>query len=231
MKHLQALLNYQGVDAKLLKLDRELAESEEYKAYRKLYKYIKTAPEKLEALDLKATALASLATQISEEYAQLEMTLAEFEHIDELVENGGDVSFYKKKMQEIGERLRKLKTKALALETDIKDTNTEYVGLKDKIMAAEKPYQVAAKKYKALKETQETARKEIGEKLSALEKEIPPEWLGKYQSKRDSKLSFPIVFEVTNNVCFCGLDVPIANRERLKVGTECDSCHRIIFSE
>lgn len=230
MKHLQALLNYQSVDAKLLKLDKELAESEEYKAYRKMQKFVKTAPEKLEALDLKATALTSLATQISAEYAQLETTLAEFEHIDELVENGGDVSFYKKKMQEIGERLRKLKAKATALETDVKDTSAEYTGLKEKIMAAEKPYQVAAKKYKALKETQEGARKEIADKLAEIEKEIPQEWLGKYQSKRDSKL-FPIVFQVTNNVCFCGLDVPIANREQLQVGTECDSCHRIIFSE
>ena len=78
----------------------------------------------------------------------------------DLVENGGDVSFYKKKMQEIGERLRKLKAKATSLETDIKDTSAEYAGLKDKIIAAEKPYAVAAKKYKALKESQEEARKE-----------------------------------------------------------------------
>ena len=230
MTNLQALLQYQGVDAKLLKLDRELAESEEYKAYRKMQKFIKTAPEKLEALDLKATALTAQATQISTQYAQLETTLAEFENIDELVENGGDISFYKKKMQEIIERLRKLKSDALALEKSIKETSEEYTALKEKIMAAEKPYAVAMKKYKALKESQEEQRKEIETSLATLEENISEEWLGKYKAKRESKV-FPIVFQVTNNVCFCGLDVPIANRDKLSVGTECDSCHRIIFTE
>ena len=230
MTHLQALLQYQGVDAKLLKLDRELAESEEYKAYRKMQKFIKTAPEKLEALDLKAKALTSQAEQISAQYGQLETTLAEFENIDELVENGGDISFYKKKMQEIIERLRKLKTDALALEKSIKETSDEYAALKDKIMAAEKPYAVAMKKYKALKESQEEQRKGVEDALAELEKSIPEDWMGKYKAKRDSKV-FPIVFQVTNNVCFCGLDVPIANQGKLKTGTECDSCHRIIFAE
>lgn len=133
-------------------------------------------------------------------------------------------------MQEIIERLRKLKTDAIALEKSIKETSDEYAALKDKIMAAEKPYAVAMKKYKALKESQDEQRKSVEDSLAELEKSIPEDWMGKYKSKRESKV-FPIVFQVTNNVCFCGLDVPIANQGKLKAGTECDSCHRIIFAE
>lgn len=230
MTHLQALLNYQEVDAKLLKLDRALAESDEYKNYRKMQKFVKTAPEKLEALDLKATALTAEATQIATQYEHMETTLAEFENIDELVENGGDISFYKKKMQEIIERLRKLKADALALEKSIKETSEEYSALKEKIMAAEKPYNVAMKKYKVFKESQDEERKGIESSLAELEKEIPEDWLNKYKAKRDAKV-FPIVFKTLNGVCLCGLDVPIAHRDKLKQGVECDSCHRIIFSE
>lgn len=230
MTHLQALLRYQEVDAKLLKLDKALADSDEYKNYRKMQKFIKTAPEKLEALDLKATALTAEASQIAKQYEQMETTLAEFENIDELVENGGDISFYKKKMQEIIERLRKLKSDALSLEKSIKETSEEYTALKEKIMSAEKPYGIAMKKYKAFKESQDEERKQVETSLADLEKSIPENWLTKYKSKRDAKV-FPIVFQTQNGVCLCGLDVPIAHKDKLKEGIECDSCHRIIFSE
>ncbi len=230
MTHLQALLHYQEVDAKLLKLDRALAESEEYKTYRKMQKFIKTAPEKLEGLDLKASALTAQATQIATQYEQMETTLAEFENIDELVENGGDISFYKKKMQKIIDNLRKLKADAQALEKSIKETSEEYTALKDKIMSAEKPYGVAMKKYKAFKEAQDADRQSIEASLAELKKSIPEEWLQKYNAKRDAKV-FPVVFKTANGVCLCGLDVPIAHKDKLQSGVECDSCHRIIFAD
>ncbi len=230
MTHLQALLSYQEIDSKLLKLDRELAESEEYKAYRKMQKFIKTAPEKLEALDLKASALTAEATQIAKQYEQMQTTLTEFENIDELVENGGDISFYKKKMQEITERLKKLKADAQNLEKSIKETSEEYGALKDKIMSAEKPYKVAMSKYKTFKESQDDERKTVEAKLAEIEKNISAEWLGKYKVKRDAKI-FPVVFQTSNGSCLCGSSVPIAYQEKLKDGIECESCHRILFSE
>ena len=54
---LQAILKYQEIDRKLFKLENELAESEERKKYAKLRKFLKTAPDKLDALEVKASSL------------------------------------------------------------------------------------------------------------------------------------------------------------------------------
>ena len=54
---IQAILHYQEVDRKLFKLENELAESEERKKCVKLQKFLKVAPEKLDALEVKATSL------------------------------------------------------------------------------------------------------------------------------------------------------------------------------
>ena len=57
MSQLQAILKYQEIDTKLYKLERELASSEERKEYVKVKKFLETAPEKLDAMEVKANAL------------------------------------------------------------------------------------------------------------------------------------------------------------------------------
>ena len=106
---LQAILNYQEIDRKLFKLENELAESEERKKYAKLRKFLKTAPEKLDALETKANALSAEATQVSKKYEQTANMLSDFDNVDELITGGAEISFYKKKAQSIVESLRKIK--------------------------------------------------------------------------------------------------------------------------
>ena len=69
MSQLQALLHYQEIDKKLIKIENEFAESEERKKYVKLQKFLKVAPEKLDALEAKATALKSEADGMVKKYA------------------------------------------------------------------------------------------------------------------------------------------------------------------
>ena len=61
MLQLQAILKYQEIDGKLYKMERDLAASEERKEYVKVKKFLETAPEKLDALEVKATAYAAEA--------------------------------------------------------------------------------------------------------------------------------------------------------------------------
>ena len=107
MSQLQAILNYQEIDAKLYKLEREIAGSEERKEYVKLKKFLETAPEKLDALEVKATSFKTEAQELAKKYAQLEETLKDFENLDELVTGGADIAFYRKKAQLIAEQIKK----------------------------------------------------------------------------------------------------------------------------
>ena len=229
----QAILNYQEIDTKLYKLERELAGSEERKEYVKVKKFLEAAPEKLDSLEVKATALKTEATEISKKYAQTEETLKDFEHLDELVTGGADIAFYKKKAQSIVEQLKKLKADLATLTANIKSVDAEYQKLKKQVIAMQKQYAEASEKYKELKASKDGEKKAIEAELQKIAKEVSPDLLTLYLTKRKEKI-FPVVGELTSNRCpYCSMEPPIAARNKLTGGgtIECDNCHRIICSK
>lgn len=233
MAQLQAILNYQEVDAKLYKIERELAGSEERKEYAKVKKFLETAPEKLDALEVKAKALRAEADETTKKYEQLEETLKDFENLDELVTEGADVSFYQKKAQSIVEKLKKLKADLTVLINNVKATDEEYKKLKKQVLSVEKKAPEIIKAYKDLKGAKDVEKKPLEEELTLLGKEISAEMLEIYKTKRKEKI-FPVVGQIVGNRCpYCSMDLPIAARSKLSGGgwIECENhiCNRILF--
>ena len=229
----QAILNYQEVDTKLYKLEREIAGSEERKEYVKVKKFLEAAPEKLDSLEVKATALKTEAAEISKKYARTEETLKDFENLDELVNGGADIAFYKKKAQSIIDQLKKLKSDLNTLTENVKSVDAEYQKLKKQVIAMQKQYAEVSEKYKAVKASKDGERKEIEAQLQKIAKDVPSSLLEIYLTKRKEKL-FPVVGELTGNRCpYCSMEPPIAARNQLTGGgtIECDNCHRIICSK
>lgn len=233
MSQLQAILNYQEADKKLYKLERELAGCDERKEYVKFKKFLETAPEKLDALEVKATSFKAEAAKLAQKYEQTEETLKEFEHLDELITGGADIAFYKKNAQNIVDKLKKLKADLNALVTAIKELDAEYQKLKKQVISAQKQYGEASEKYKAVKASRETERLAIEKELAALAKDISAEMMETYKTKRKEKI-FPVVGELNGGRCpFCSMEPPLAARNKLTGGAtiECDNCHRLIFSK
>ncbi|MBE7068363.1 MAG: hypothetical protein E7381_03580 [Clostridiales bacterium] len=231
MSQLQAILKYQETDKKLYKLERDLAGSEERKEYLKLKKFLESAPEKLEALEVKATALTAEAESLEKKYAQVEATLSDFENLEELVKGGADISFYRKKAQAKVDQLKKIRAEITALTAVIKETDAEYKKLKKQVISAQKQYPEVSEKYKAVKSAQESERKAIENELTTLSAEVSPELLKKYLTKRKEKI-FPVVGELYSGRCpFCSMEPPLVAKSKLGEGIDCDNCHRIIFGE
>ena len=233
MAQLQAILSYQETDTKLFKLEREVAGSEERKEYVKYKKFLESAPEKLDSLEVKATALKAEATELEQKYARAEEALHDFDNLDELVTSGADITFYKKKAQSFAEQLKKLKADLNTLLANIKATDEEYKKLKKQVIAAQKQYAEASEKYKAVKTAREPEKKALETELAKLEKEVPTQLLEVYKTKRKEKI-FPVVGELVGTRCpFCSMEPPLAARNKLTGGAsiECDNCHRIIFSK
>lgn len=233
MAQLQAILNYQEIDKKLYKLERELAGCDERKEYVKVKKFLETAPEKLDALEVKAKSLRAEADELTKKYERTEETLKEFEHLDELVEGGADIAFYKKKAQSIVDALKKLKADLTALINSIKATDAEFQKMKKQVLSVEKMAPEVAQKYKAVKASKDGERKEIEAELTKLAKDVPAELMAVYQTKRKEKI-FPVVGEVVGGRCpFCSMEPPLAARNKLSGGgtLECDNCHRLIFEK
>lgn len=233
MAQLQAILNYQEVDTKLYKLERELAGCDERKEYVKVKKFLESAPEKLDALEVKANSLKAEAANLAKQYERTEETLKEFDHLDELVTSGADIAFYKKNAQSIVDQLKKIKADINALVANIKALDAEYQKLKKQVISAQKQYGEVSEKYKAVKASKEGERLAIEKELSEIAKDIPAEVLEKYQTKRKERV-FPVVGEMVGGRCpFCSMEPPLAARNKLTGGAtiECDNCHRIIFSK
>lgn len=233
MAQLQAILNYQEVDTKLYKLERELAGCDERKEYVKVKKFLESAPEKLDALEVKANSLKAEAANLAKQYERTEETLKEFDHLDELVTSGADIAFYKKNAQSIVDQLKKIKADINALVANIKALDAEYQKLKKQVISAQKQYGEVSEKYKAVKASKEGERLAIEKELSEIAKDIPAEVLEKYQTKRKERV-FPVVGEMVGGRCpFCSMEPPLAARNKLTGGAtiECDNCHRILFSK
>jgi predicted nucleic acid-binding Zn-ribbon protein len=232
MSQLQAILSYQEVDKKLYKLERELAGSEERKEYAKFKKFLETAPEKLDSLEAKAGALRAEAEALTAKYEQLEETLKDFDHLDELVTGGADIAFYQKKAQLKVDQIKKIKADLNTLFGSIKEVDAEYQKLKKQVISAQKQYAEASEKYKAVKASRADEKAALEKELSVLAKAVPAELMQRYQTKRKEKL-FPVVGELVGNRCpFCSMEPPLAARSKLTGGgaIECDNCHRFIFS-
>ncbi len=233
MAQLQAILNYQTTDAKLYKIERELAGSDARKEYVKVKKFLDTAPEKLDALEVKAKALRAEADNLAKKYEQLEETLKDFEHIDELVGGGADISFYKKKAQSIVEKLKKIRADINNLVGNVKATDEEYQKLKKQVLSVEKKAPEVMKTYKELKAAKDVEKKPYEEELAKLAKDIPAEMLEIYKTKRKEKI-FPVVGQINGGRCpYCSMELPIAARSKLSGGgwIECENhiCNRILF--
>ena len=232
MSVLNELLEYQKVDAQMRRIEQEVAASDEQKKFAQANKFMKSAPERFEAQDRRAAELAALREDLVRRAGDISKQIAEYSELDEMVEEGGDVSFYKKNAQTLLDRLRALKGEMQKLNADIAATVEEYERFKKQGAAMQKQY----KEYKAKRDELVNNRKDevnrLKAQLKSIAEKIPAETLAKYQQKRKENI-FPIVVPLNGNMCVCGMDFPIALQERLAGGNvvECEHCRRFVYKK
>ena len=230
---IEQLLKYQTEDSKLLNIEREAATSEEWKNYSQAKSFLTKAPEKLEAMDAKARELESLLEKLNKKYDEIAETLKDFEHLDELVEDGADISFYKKNATQIADKLKSIKSEINALVKSIKDADTEYRTLKKKTLTVQEQYKEYSAKYKEYKNGKLAEMDAVKAELKKLAKDINPEVMKRYETKRSERI-FPIICAVKNDRCSkCGMELSIVGKEKLASGEalECENCHRFLYKE
>ena len=232
MSVLNELLEYQKVDAELRKIEQEVAASEEQKKYAQANKFMKSAPERFEAQDRRAAELAALREDLIRRAEDISKQIAEYSELDEMVEEGGDVSFYKKNAQALLDRLRGLRSEMQKLNADIASTVEEYDRFKKQGAAMQKQYKEYKAKRDELVNTHKDEVNSLRARLAEIAKKIPEDTLAKYQQKRKENI-FPIIAPLNGNMCVCGMDFPLALQERLAGGNvvECEHCRRFVYKK
>ncbi len=231
MTNVEKLLKYQEEDEKLLTVERELASSQERKNLAQAVNFVTKATERLEALDGKALTLSATLEELNKKYAEVSETLAEFENLDELLEGGADITFYKKSLAQISEKLKSIKQEVAALTKAIKESNEEFQTLYTKNRAMQKQGKEYQEAYEKLKAEKRKESEVIKAELAKIASDISPEVMKGYMSKRSERI-FPILCPEKAGRCSkCGSELSLAGKEKLLTGgvVECDNCHRYIF--
>ncbi|MBO5525584.1 MAG: hypothetical protein J5993_02415 [Clostridia bacterium] len=232
MTELESMLQYQEVDGKLRALEQEIASSDERKKYFSAKKFLEKASEKLEVLDNKAVSLEKSAKLLTKRYVELAKSLDDFANLDALIEQGADISFYKKQAQALSEQLRGIKAELNQIIASVNAIQKDYASLKQQTITAQKQFKEYRVKYNEVKEGKASEMEALETELKKLEKGCNREVIAKYKAKRKEHI-FPVFGELRENRCpFCGMDLPIAMQSRLAEGKmiECDSCHRFIYT-
>ncbi|MDE7086632.1 MAG: hypothetical protein K2O67_00380 [Clostridia bacterium] len=231
MSQIAQLLKYQEKDSELLKIEQEIAGSEERKKYVQTQSYLKKASDKLDKLEGQSQAIITRLDELTKRYGEIVETLKDFEHLDEMVEGGADLSFYQRSVVQIVDKIKSLKAEINALINAAKETTEEYQNIKKKVIAAQNQYPELRNAYQNLKQAKQDETDKITAELNTLAKAIDPEVLHKYQVKRSERI-FPIICEINADRCSkCGIELSIADKEKIAAGkvVECENCHRILY--
>ena len=230
MSVLNELLEYQKEDALLRKIEQEIGASEERKKYVQAKKFIESAREKLDAQEKRAIELKNLCAELSARSEEIIHALGEYSDLDEMIEGGGDVSFYKKNAQALSDKLRAIKAELNKLISDVNAITEEYKKLKEQTIVMQKQYKEYKEKYDAVKASRSEEVEEINRKLSEIGKKIPADTLERYKTKRKERI-FPILVPLNGDRCVCGMDFPLAQQGRLAGGNviECEHCRRFVY--
>lgn len=231
MSQISQLLLYQQKDSELLKIEQEIAGSEERKKFAQTKNYLSKASEKLDKLEGQSQAIISRLDLLNKNYEEIVETLKDFDHLDDLVEGGADLSFYQRNLAQLIDKIKGLKAEIAALTTKAKEMSDEYQSMKKKVIAAQKQYPELQKAFKDFKQSRQQQTDAITKELEKLAQEINPEVLRRYQVKRSERI-FPIICEIKNDRCSkCGIELSIADKDKVAAGkvVECENCHRILY--
>jgi predicted nucleic acid-binding Zn-ribbon protein len=235
MSILKAMLDYQEIDRNLLKIEKELNATEERKNYAKARKFMKNAQATLEGYESKAISLTGEYNDLDGRFKKLSEQLKEFSEIDyaELEGNEEEVAYLKKNAQTLADTLKGLKKTLQTVKEQMESMTQEYEKLKKQTIVMQKQYKDSKEKYdEVVKGRSEEVDKIKGE-LRALEKDIPPEILERYNNKRKEGL-WPVLCKLNGDRCsVCSMDLPKAAISKFATSKviECENCHRLIYKD
>ena len=230
---IESILAYQTVDARLNKIETELAKSEERNKAIKAKKYLEGVEENIIKMDMRAAELIDLFNKMEEERKALLKQEEEFTGIIAEVQDENQASFLIKKADEVLNRLKSIEGEVERINKEIQNLVKEFITLKNTVKAAKLQYAENSEKYKKLKEEKQSERDEIVAELTKLKEKVDPEIMAKYLQKRADKL-FPIIYEVQGEVCgACNMNLSLSEISKLKNGEviECDTCRRLLYKK
>ena len=227
------LLNYQQADAKLRKIEVELSSSPARKKAASAKMYIEGVNDNVNKLDDKAGHISSDYEGLIAEQKRLNEQLGELQKALEQAEDENAFNYLAKKLEVLIGAIKSLSAKISAISEESQKVVKEYSGIRNATKAAQTQFAESKEEYDKLKASVAQEKQAVEAELATLKKKVDPVLMEKYDKKRANKM-FPIVYEVTSNVCgACRMELSMLELNKLKGGEiiECDQCGRMLYQK
>jgi predicted nucleic acid-binding Zn-ribbon protein len=230
---IEALLNYQTADAKLRKIEKTLADSEERKKAMSAKKYLEGVEENVNKLDVRASELLGLYEQMTDEQLKLKEQENVLKESLDSVADEKEATYLLKKAEELIGKIKSLGAKAGKIAEEIQSIMKEYSTIKNTTKAARAQYSENVEKYNALKDSVKAEKEEVEKQLETLKGKVDASLMDRYLKKRAGKI-YPVLYEVRGDVCgACNMQLPMSEMNKLKNGEiiDCDQCGRLLYQK
>ena len=228
---LKEILQYQKLDASLIKIERELENSDTKKVVNKMVEQVRHAQNKLVELEQSANKLLAEYERLKQEFESEKKNLSDLKGVDLEKFTETELRDSSKSITRQIAGLLTLNKEITALSKQIVVTLDDFDKTKREGMQAKNRYNESLKNYKAVAGDKAQRVDEIRAELKNLERVIDPKILTRYKKMRlDHK--FPIFVPLVNHSCGgCAMELPNARIDLLKKQgvLECENCHRMIY--
>lgn len=227
------LLNYQQTDAKLRKIEVELAGTPARKKMSSAKAFLVGVEENVNKLDDKASLLTADYEKIEQSRVKLEEQLEELKKAMSEAQDENEITYLAKKADELLATIKNLAVKLNKINEDFQEVIKEYAGIRSKTKAAQTQYAESKEEYEKQKSTYADEIKNLNAELEKIKKGVDDALMEKYLKKRQNKI-FPVVVEVTSRVCrACGMELSMLELNKLANGEiiECEHCGRMLYQK
>ncbi len=229
---MKEILKYQETDAKLYKIERDLAGNPARKKALTAKKFLDGVAEATASLEAKAQECTQKYKMLAEAQNSLIKAVSEYDDVEETGED--EISYVQKKAKEVEGSILAMAQELKNLEDAISEIVASYEDLKKKTQQAQAMYKENAPLYNQARAEVKEEREALAAELEALKKAVPEKVMQMYLERRNDKVPFPIVCEFpenSKNCPACGMEFSLQELGEIKkekVGA-CKNCHKILY--
>lgn len=228
---LEDILNYQKLDSKLVKLERDLKNDESKKTVTQMVSIVKDSQNKLMSLEQEAEIQVKELSRLKDEYNKLLTEINDIIKTDVSDADENTIRTTADKINQMSSSLTVIERKISTYNDKANNILKAFDNAKKSILNAKQKHKEAKEKYDAKQAAVNPEIESIKKELSSLESKVNKDLMAKYKRMRGDNI-FPVFVPLRDGSCGgCMMGVSQANIQQIKTKgyIECEQCHRIIY--
>lgn len=227
-----SILEFQKLDAELIKLQKEISNNQDKKNVQNMKSYVLECGQKTASLDREAKTLAQELEKLKEVQAKGIALVEKYKNVKIEGLNETELNELQVKMKQTLKHLTELDNRLKAQSEKIKNVLHEYDNNKKSANIARQKHAESKQAFDEYYKQKQPKLEELKQKMIEMQGKLDSFELSKYKSIRQDNI-FPVYVPLINgNRCGgCRMELPSNSVEKInKLGKlECEQCRRIIY--